>query len=75
MNYELKAERTRQGKSTRYMAEVIGKSRESYYKKECGDVPFLDREILAIQNDLQLPPDKFNLVFFGGSLLFGNNLK
>lgn len=68
---ELKAERIRQGKNTKYMAKVIGKSDDAYLKKERGTVKFDATEMIAIQNDLQLSPALFNAIFFDSRLLFG----
>lgn len=68
---ELKAERIRQGKNTKHMATVIGKSDDTYLKKERGTVKFDVNEMIAIQNDLQLSPALFNAIFFDSQLLFG----
>lgn len=67
---ELKAERIRQSKNTKYMAKVIGKSDDAYLKKERGTVKFDATEMIAIQNDLQLSLALFNAIFFDSRLLF-----
>lgn len=67
---ELKAERIRQGKNTKHMAKVIGKSDDTYLKKERGTVKFDATEMIAIQNDLQLSPALFNAIFFDSLLPF-----
>lgn len=68
---ELRAERVRQSKSVEYMAQVIGKSNDTYAKKERGLVKFAPEEIAAVSNDLSLSPEKLNLIFFDSNLLFG----
>ena len=68
---ELRAERIRQNKSVGYMAEVIGKTNDTYAKKERGIVKFSPDEMVVISNDLCLSPAKFNAIFFDSRLLFG----
>ena len=68
---ELRAERIRQDKDAKHMAQVIGKSVDTYNKKERGEVKFDPKEMAAIQNDLLLSPEMFNIIFFDSSLLFG----
>lgn len=68
---ELRAERVRQRKNVEYMAKVIGKSNDTYAKKERGLVKFTPEEITAVSNDLLLSPEKLNLIFFDSNLLFG----
>lgn len=65
---ELKAERIRQNKSVENMAMVIGKTPDTYAKKERGEVKFSPEEITAVSNDLGLDIDKFNAIFFDGKL-------
>ena len=72
-NLELRAERIRQNKSISHMANLIGKSKSSYYKKEMGEVPFTTNEIVIVVNELDLPFDKFNLIFFSGHLPFSKS--
>lgn len=67
---ELRAERIRQGKTTHYMAACIGKSADTYSKKERGAVKFDPNEMTAIQNELQLSPEQFNVIFFDANLQF-----
>lgn len=66
---ELKSERVRQGKSTQYMADVIGKSVMTYRKKESGEVKFTPDEMTSVANDLNLSPEGLNLIFFDSKLL------
>lgn len=68
---ELRAERIRQGKSKHHMAACIGKSDDTYAKKERGVVKFDPEEMRAIQNDLKLSPEQFNIIFFDANLQFG----
>ena len=68
---ELRPERIRQGKNVKYMASVIGKSEDTYAKKERGAVKFDTTEMVLIQNDLNLSPAQFNAIFFDFKLLFG----
>ena len=72
---ELRAERIRQGKSVDYMAEVIGKTNDTYSKKERGYVKFSPEEMVAISNDLLLTPAMFNLIFFDSKLPFGKAIR
>lgn len=67
---ELRSERVRQGKSTRYMGNVIGKNADSYRKKERGDVKFTCEEIAAVSKDLDLDPVKLDVIFFDSNLQF-----
>jgi len=71
---ELRAERIRQDKSVEYMASVIGKSNDTYAKKERGVVMFQPQEMCAIANDLHLSPADFNSIFFDKKLLFGKDI-
>lgn len=71
---ELKSVRIAQNKDVSYMAGVIGKSNDTYAKKERGVVKFTPDEMAAISNDLSLSPAKFNAIFFDSKLLFGKNL-
>ena len=67
---ELRAERIRQNKSVEYMAGVIGKTNDTYAKKERGLVKFSPEEMVVISNDLCLTPAMFNAIFFDSQLLF-----
>lgn len=68
---ELKAERIRQNKSTEYMGELIGKSTDSYCKKERGEIKFNTDEMKAIAVDFGMPFALFNTIFFDGNLPYG----
>lgn len=70
---ELKAERIRQGKSSSYMGNLIGKSENSYAKKEKGQVKFTPDEMVLIATDLRLSPNQFYAIFFDSKLPFSNN--
>lgn len=67
---ELKAERLKQNKSVKYMADLIGKDPSSYRKKERGEVSFSIPEMVTISNDLRLSPARFSAVFCDSKLLF-----
>lgn len=67
---ELKSERIRQGKTVEHMAEIIGKSRDSYAKKENGKVVFRPHEMAAVCRELKLDPKRFDAIFFDSQLLF-----
>ena len=54
---ELEYARKRKGKSTEQMADVIGKSVQSYCKKESGEVAFSDEEKVAVVTALDLSAD------------------
>lgn len=72
----MKSVRTRQGKSRKYMACVIGKEADTYAKKENGIVKFTPDEIVVVSQDLsedlEFTFDEFNDIFFDGKLPFGN---
>lgn len=61
---ELRSIRISQGKDIPHMAKVIGKSNDSYAKKERGDVKFTPDEIEQIVNDLYLSPVQMSTIFF-----------
>lgn len=67
---ELEYARKRKGKSTERMAEVIGKSVQSYCKKESGEVSFSDEEKVAVAEELELTAEMFNVIFFDRKLPF-----
>lgn len=64
----LKYHREKAGKSKKHMADVIGKSENSYGKKERGEIKFSDEEKLAISEALHLDRGTFNAIFFDGNL-------
>lgn len=64
----LEYERKRRGRSKADMAKVIGKSLNSYSKKEAGTVKFSDAEKLAISADLELTAEEFDAIFYEGNL-------
>lgn len=68
---ELRAERVRQNKSTEYMGELIGKTKDSYSKKERGDTKFSTEEMKAIAIDFNMSFALFNTIFFDGNLPYG----
>lgn len=70
---ELKAERIRQNKSMEYMAELIGKTSDSYGKKERGEVKFSPEEMKNIAVDFRMPFPLFNAIFFDGNLPYGKS--
>lgn len=59
----LRSIRIGQGKDTAHMAKVIGKSNDSYAKKERGDVKFTPSEIELVVNDLDLSPVQMSTIF------------
>ena len=67
---ELEYARKRKGKSTERMADVIGKSTQSYCKKESGEVSFSDEEKVAVAKELELTAEMFNVIFFDRKLPF-----
>ena len=67
---ELEYARKRKGKSTEQMADVIGKSVQSYCKKESGEVAFSDDEKVAVVTALDLSAEMFNIIFFDRKLPF-----
>lgn len=69
----LRSIRIGQGKDTAHMAKVIGKSNDSYAKKERGDVKFTPSEIELVVNDLDLSPVQMSTIFFDSKLLFSKN--
>lgn len=64
----LEYERKRRGRTKADMAKVIGKSENSYRKKEAGTVRFSDDEKLAVAADLGLTTEEFNAIFYDGNL-------
>lgn len=69
----LRSIRIGQGKDTAHMAKVIGKSNDSYAKKERGDVKFTPSEIELVVNDLDLSPVQMSTIFFDSKLPFSKN--
>jgi len=65
---ELNAAMARKDTSATEMAQVIRRSRVTFDKKRIGEVPFLDHEILAMSNALELTLEDVDTVFFGGHL-------
>lgn len=72
---ELKSVRIAQNKDISYMAALIGKSNDTYAKKERGDVKFSLAETVLVSNDLCLSPAEFNAIFFDSQLLFGKSFE
>jgi len=50
------------------LADVIGKSKVSYSKKERGEVKFLPDEIIALSKFYNLNMEETNHIFFDGNL-------
>lgn len=67
---ELEYARKRKNKTTKDMAEAIGKSEVSWSKKERGDVAFSIEEIITVVRVLELTFRQFNDIFFDGNLPF-----
>ena len=67
---ELSFARQRKGLTQEQMAKVIGKSMDSYSKKERGEVKFSPNEIVAVTKELDLSYAQMNEIFFGGNLPF-----
>ena len=65
---ELKIARIRAKKSRRDMAAAIGKSVESYGKKERGEFKFSDAEKVIVARELALSAEQANDIFFDGNL-------
>lgn len=53
------------------MGELIGKTTDSYCKKERGETKFNVEEMKLIAVDLCMSFDTFNEIFFDGNLPFG----
>lgn len=68
----LKAERVAKGKSQQHMADVIGKTRSGYERKENGFTLFTADEIALIACDLELSFNKMNEIFFSSKLPYSN---
>lgn len=61
---ELEYARKRKNKSKEDMAKAIGKSINSYGKKERGEVQFSDEEKIILANELDMSYPQFNEIFF-----------
>lgn len=63
---KVKGYRVMLGKTQEEMADVFGISRQSYYQKERGNVPFTDKEKIIFKNQLQsvLPGISIDDIFF-----------
>lgn len=68
---ELKAERIRNGKSIKDMADALGITYDAYIRKEKGEVGFSAEQIIVTSNELCLTADKINLIFFDCRLPIG----
>ena len=64
----LRYHREKAKKTKKDMADIIGKSENSYGKKERGEIKFSDEEKLAISEALELDGKTFNAIFFDGNL-------
>lgn len=65
---ELQIARMRKGKTAQDMGEAIGKSRESYSKKETGEIRFSYEEVIAVADALDLNLQQVNTIIFDGKL-------
>ena len=54
------------------LGKVIGKSKVSYTKKECGETPFKPSEVIALSEFYGLSYDEMNAIFYDGNLPIGN---
>ena len=70
---ELQIARMRKGKTSQDMGVVIGKSRESYSKKETGEIRFSYEEVIAVADALDLSLQQVNTIIFDGKLKDENN--
>ena len=70
---KLQIARMRKGKTSQDMGEVIGKSRESYSKKETGEIRFSYEEVIAVADALDLSLQQVNTIIFDGKLKDENN--
>lgn len=65
---KLEFARREKGKSPKDMAQAIGKTENSYRKKERGEVAFSDDDKIIIANELDLTLSQVNEIFFDGKL-------
>ena len=65
---ELEFARRRKNLTRKDMANLIGKSLNTYGKKERGDVEFTDEEKVIVAKELELSPEQVNRIFFDGNL-------
>ena len=65
---KLEFARRDKGKSPKDMAQAIGKTENSYRKKERGEVAFSDDDKIIIANELDLTLSQVNEIFFDGKL-------
>ena len=67
---ELKVARIRRGVKAQVVADAIGKTVDSYIKRENGNVRVTLSDAFIITNTLKLTIDEFVLIFFDGDLPF-----
>ena len=65
---KLEFARRDKGKSLKDLAAAIGKTVNSYRKKERGDVAFNDEEKVIVARELDLTLEQVSEIFFDGKL-------
>ena len=65
---KLEFARRAKGKSPQDQAEAIGKTENSYRKKERGEVAFSDDEKVIVARELELNLEQVSEIFFDGKL-------
>ena len=65
---KLEFARRAKGKSPQDLAAAIGKTVNSYQKKERGDVAFNDEEKVIVARELDLTLEQVSEIFFDGKL-------
>ena len=65
---KLEFARRAKGKTRKYMADAIGKTENSWNKKERGEVAFSDEEKVIVARELGLTLEQSNEIFFDGEI-------
>ena len=68
---ELKAERVRNGKSIKDMADALDITYDAYIRKEKGEVGFSTDQIIITTRELNLTAELINKIFFDDKLPIG----
>lgn len=68
---ELKAERVRNGKSIKDMADALDITYDAYIRKEKGEVGFSTEQIIITARELNLTAELINKIFFDDKLPIG----
>lgn len=68
---EIRVERVRRGITPGDMADLLGITKQGYFKKENGINAFRTDDIIKIVNAWDLSPKRMNVIFFDGKLPFG----